>query len=58
MSSVSGRHSSEEPFQGICRPAERSDANGTTSDAGNPRSASTPRIVEPTAPVAPSTPTL
>ena len=38
-------------------PAERSEANGTTSEAGKPRSASTSRIVEPTAPVAPTTPT-
>ena len=43
--------------QSILRPAERSDANGTTSSAGKPRSRITPRIVEPTAPVAPTTAT-
>src|SRR3954469_14036174 len=39
------------------RPAERSDANGTISSAGKPRSRITPRIVLPTAPVAPTTAT-
>jgi len=58
VSGPSGLHSSVEPFHRISRPAERSEANGTTSEAGNPRSASTPRIVDPTAPVAPRTPTL
>ena len=44
--------------QSIVRPAERSEANGTTSSAGKPRSRITPSIVEPTAPVAPTTATL
>ena len=43
--------------QSIARPAERSEANATTSSAGNERSRSTPSIVEPTAPVAPTTAT-
>src|SRR5215217_3504531 len=38
-------------------PADRSDANGTISSAGNERSRMTPRIVLPTAPVAPTTAT-
>src|SRR3954451_3138556 len=41
----------------ITRPALRSDANGTISSAGNERSRITPRMVEPTAPVAPTTAT-
>src|SRR3954452_17640797 len=41
----------------ITRPAERSDANGTISSAGNERSRITPRMVLPTAPVAPTTAT-
>ncbi len=57
VSSLSGRHSSSAPFNAIFLPAERSEANGTTSEAGNSRSASTSRMVEPTAPVAPTTPT-
>ena len=40
-----------------CLPAERSDANGTTSAAGNSRSRSRRRISDPTAPVAPTTAT-
>src|SRR5215211_1962143 len=43
--------------QAIIRPAERSEANGTTSSAGNERSRSTSSIVDPTAPVAPTTAT-
>src|SRR5436305_879330 len=43
--------------QSICRPTERSDANATTSSAGNARSRITPSMVEPTAPVAPTTAT-
>ena len=39
-------------------PAERSEAKGTTSEAGKSRSASSSRIVVPTSPVAPTTPTL
>ena len=39
-------------------PAERSEANGITSETGNSRSLRTLRIVDPTSPVAPSTPTL
>ena len=56
-SSESATQVSPEPPQGSVRPAERSDANGTTSSAGNERSASTSSIVEPTAPVAPTTAT-
>src|SRR3954452_176127 len=41
----------------MLRPALRSEANGTISSAGNARSRITPRIVEPTAPVAPTTAT-
>ena len=48
VSSLSGRHSSTEPFHSSSLPAERSEANGTTSAAGKSRSASTPRIVDPT----------
>src|SRR4051812_14376163 len=43
--------------QSISRPTERSDANATTSPAGKPRSRITPSMVEPTAPVAPTTAT-
>src|SRR5918995_5473822 len=43
--------------QSMLRPAERSEANGTTSSAGNERSRSTSSIVDPTAPVAPTTAT-
>src|SRR5919107_1815620 len=43
--------------QSIERPAERSDANGTTSSAGNERSRRTPSMVEPTAQVAPTSAT-
>ena len=56
-SSSSGRHSSSPPANGTRLPAERSEANGTTSEAGKARSASTSSRVEPTAPVAPTTPT-
>src|SRR5919201_3232081 len=42
----------------MTRPAERSEANATTSSAGKARSRITPSIVLPTAPVAPTTPTL
>src|SRR5687768_5688964 len=41
----------------MLRPAERSEANGTTSSAGNERSRSTSSMVDPTAPVAPTTAT-
>ena len=47
-----------EPFHSSRRPAERAEANGTSSETGNSRSASSSRIVVPTSPVAPSTPTL
>ena len=57
VSGVRGTHSSSEPLKATLLPAERSEANGTTSPAGNSRSARTSRIVEPTAPVAPTTPT-
>src|SRR5206468_9392730 len=43
--------------QSISRPTERSEAKATTSSAGKPRSRITPSIVEPTAPVAPTTAT-
>jgi hypothetical protein len=46
------------PSHSISLPAERSEAKGTTSRAGKSRVASSSRIVEPTKPVAPSTPTL
>jgi hypothetical protein len=55
--SLSGRHSTTEPFHSSCLPAERSEAKGTSSATGKPRSASTSRIVVPTRPVAPTTPT-
>ena len=58
VSSSSGRHSSSPPANGTRLPAERSEAKGTTSDAGNARSASTSSRVEPTAPVAPTSPPL
>ena len=57
-SSEIARTSISPSANGTRLPAERSDASATTSLAGKPRSASTARIVEPTAPVAPSTPTL
>ena len=57
-SSLSSRQMSSVPFHSISRPTERSEANGTTSAAGNFRSASSSRIVVPTSPVAPRTPTL
>src|SRR5215210_7676626 len=57
-SSSSGATVSLCPLQSSVRPAERSEANGTTSSAGNERSRSTSSIVEPTAPVAPTTATL
>src|SRR5437870_6986584 len=41
----------------MVRPAERSDANGTISRAGNRRSRIPPSIGEPTGPVAPTTAT-
>ncbi len=40
------------------RPTDRSEANGTTSAAGKPRSRSFARMTVPTAPVAPTTATL
>src|SRR4051794_22831340 len=43
--------------QSIWRPTERSEANATTSSAGKPRSRITPSMVDPTAPVAPTTAT-
>src|SRR4051812_37594368 len=58
VSSLSTLHSTTEPFHSIGFPAERSEAKGTSSATGNPRSTSTSRIVVPTSPVAPSTPTL
>ena len=57
-SSLSGRHSTVPPFHSSCLPVERSEAKGTSSATGKPRSARTPRIVVPTRPVAPTTPTL
>ena len=57
-SSLSARHSSAEPFHSIRFPAERSEAKGTSSATGKPRSTRTSRIVVPTSPVAPTTPTL
>ena len=58
VSSLSGRHSTRPPANSSSRPAERSEANATSSSTGKLRSASTSRIVLPTAPVAPRTPTL
>ncbi len=57
-SSDSARVTSVCSPQSIARPSERPEANGTTSSAGNERSRITPRMVEPTAPVAPTTATL
>src|SRR3954463_11505054 len=57
-SSSSGRTVSGPPPHSFVRPAERSEAKGTTSSAGNERSCSTSSMVEPTAPVAPTTATL
>jgi hypothetical protein len=54
----STRHSISPPLNSIRRPFDRCDAKGTTSEAGKLRSASTSRIVEPTAPVAPTMPIL
>ena len=45
------------PTPSSSRPAERSDANGTSSRAGKPRSRSFWSITVPTAPVAPTTAT-
>ena len=56
-SSVISWTSSSHPAKLTLLPAERAEASGRTSAAGNFRSASTSRIVEPTAPVAPATPT-
>ena len=56
-SSDSARTSRSRSPKSIVRPTERSDANATTSSAGNERSRITPSIVEPTAPVAPTTAT-
>jgi hypothetical protein len=58
VSSVSGCTVSVPPPHLSCLPAERSEAYATTSEAGKPRSWSSERIVVPTAPVAPITPTL
>src|SRR3954471_3863923 len=58
VSSSSGTTVSDVSPHGIERPAERSDANGTTSSAGKARSLRTSSMVEPTAPVAPTTATL
>src|SRR3954470_16181874 len=57
-SSVISCTSSCEPAKSTLLPADREEARGLTSAAGNFRSASTRRIVEPTAPVAPAIPTL
>ncbi len=56
-SSLSGTTFRSVSPKSIVRPAERSDANGTTSVAGKPRSRMMPSMVEPTAPVAPTTAT-
>ena len=56
-SSVISCTSSSAPAKATWLPAERDEASGLTSEAGNSRSASTSRMVEPTAPVAPATPT-
>src|SRR5215211_7262868 len=56
-SSLSGSTLSVVSPQRMLRPAERSEANATTSSAGNVRSRSTSSIVDPTAPVAPTTAT-
>src|SRR5215207_4319866 len=56
-SSFSGWTESFPAPQAMLRPAERSEANGTTSSAGNERSRRTSSIVAPTAPVAPTTAT-
>ena len=56
-SAVSGWTTSSCSPQSILRPAERSEAKATTSPAGNARSRMMPSIVEPTAPVAPTTAT-
>src|SRR5215203_1787495 len=56
-SSFSGWTESFPSPQAMLRPAERSEANGTTSSAGNERSRRTSSIVAPTAPVAPTTAT-
>ena len=56
-SAVSSRTSSSAPAKRTRVPAERADANGTTSAAGNPRSWSTSSTIGPTAPVAPTTAT-
>src|SRR5215210_2500000 len=44
-------------LQSMLRPADRSEANGTSSSAGNERSRNTSSMVDPTAPVAPTTAT-
>src|SRR5882757_6062783 len=58
VSAFSGCTVSVPPPHSSFLPAERSDAYATTSRAGKPRSCSSARIVVPTAPVAPITPTL
>ncbi len=57
VSSPSTWHSTSPPANGRRLPAERSEASGRSSATGNERSPSTSRTVEPTAPVAPRTPT-
>ena len=57
-SSLSAWTSSSSSPHSIALPAERSEAKGTTCESGNSRLASRSRIVVPTSPVAPSTPTL
>ena len=52
---VSSRTSSCSPAKATRLPAERADANGTTSEAGKLRSSSTFSTSGPTAPVAPTT---
>src|SRR6185503_4702959 len=54
-SSVSSRTSSSPPANGTRLPAERAEANGTTSEAGKPRWARIESTSGPTAPVAPTT---
>src|SRR5437762_11941187 len=56
-SAVSSRTSSLPPSNSTCDPAERADANATTSEAGKPRSTRIESTSGPTAPVAPTTAT-
>src|SRR5660397_224351 len=54
----SSRHSTSSPLKASLFPAERSEANGTSSCRGKSRSSSMLNISRPTAPVAPTTATL